>query len=369
MRMTEANLLMGLMLISTLAIAQTPAPSRPAPPPDPDPVNITSAADTLAAAPSAMISNGVLDATIALPDKDKGFYRGTRFDWAGVIASLTYGGQEYYGLWFDQKAPNIRDFVFHQGKVVAGPQTSAVGPVDAYDAVGFQDAAVGGTFVKVGVGVMRKPDDQPYSQYRSYEIIDHGKWEVKTTGQQVEMTQTVSDPASGYGFIYRKVVHLVPGRPVMELRCSLTNTGTKPFVTETFNHNFLTLGGAPTGPGLKVSAGHAIAANTPAANTAEVSGNTLTYKRALVGEERFSNALTSATPETDSYDFSVTNAQGAGYHVTSTYPLLRAMLWSMVRTVAVEPRVKIDLAPGKSAEWTFSYTYSLPSGSAGAATN
>ncbi len=368
--MKKTALLMGLMLIPTLGLAQAPAPAAPrpanAPAPDPEPTNITSAAATLAASPKANIGNGVLKATIALPDKDKGFYRGTRFDWAGMVSSVTYGDQEYYGLWFDEKAPNIRDFVFYKGKVVASPQTSALGPVDAYDALGYAEAPVGGTFVKVGVGVMRKADDQPYNQYRSYEIVDHGNWQSRASATQVEFTQTIKDPASGYGYTYKKVVRLVAGKPVMELAHSLTNPGTKPFVTTSFNHNFLTFGGAPTGPGLKVTASNPLAAspapNTPAAETGEVTGNTVTYKRAVTGEDRFSNGLASATPTADKYDFSVMNAKGAGYRVTSNYPLARATLWSMVRTVAVEPFVRIELAPGQSTDWTFTYTYTRAGG-------
>ena len=67
-----------------------------------------------------------------------------------------------------------------------------------------------------------------------------------------------------------------------------------------------------------------------------------------------------ATHTADKYDFSVVNARGAGYRVTSDYPLARATLWSMIRTVAVEPFVRIELAPGKSADWTFTYAYTRP---------
>jgi hypothetical protein len=358
-RLNNASLLAGFMFIPALAVAQAPAPA-------PDPVDITSAAETLAKAPKAMIGNGVLKATIALPDKDKGFYRGVRFDWAGMISSLTYGDQEYYGLWFDQVAPNVRDFMWFQDKVVAGPQTAAVGPVDAYDAndpPGWKEAAPGGTFLKIGVGILRKPTDGAnYTSFRSYEVADYGKWDIKTSDSQVEFTHTVSDPASGYGYVYRKVVRLAPGKPVMELEHSLKNTGTKPIVSESFNHNFLTFGGSPTGPGLKVTATHPLATqpNAAMAVNAQVSGNTVTYQKALNGQERFSNSLDGAAPGKEAYDFTVTNAQGAGYRVTSDFPMTRSTLWSVTRTVAVEPFITIEVEPGKSVDWTFTYTYSRP---------
>ena len=61
--------------------------------------------------PEAEINNGVLKAQLYLPDAQKGFYRGTRFDWSGVIGSLEYQGHQYYGPWFTKYDPAVRDFV------------------------------------------------------------------------------------------------------------------------------------------------------------------------------------------------------------------------------------------------------------------
>src|SRR5690625_8028790 len=47
--------------------------------------------------PKAIISNGLIEATLYLPDKQTGYYRATRFDWSGVIGSLEYNGHSYFG--------------------------------------------------------------------------------------------------------------------------------------------------------------------------------------------------------------------------------------------------------------------------------
>jgi hypothetical protein len=47
--------------------------------------------------PEARISSGTLDAKLYLPDAEKGYYRGTRFDWSGVIYSLRYRGTSISG--------------------------------------------------------------------------------------------------------------------------------------------------------------------------------------------------------------------------------------------------------------------------------
>jgi hypothetical protein len=359
--MTKTHLVLGMLLAPTLAFAQAPA----APPVQPDPINITSAPEALAKAPKANISNGVIKATVLLPDGAKGFYRATRFDWAGIVSSLTYGGQEYYGLWFDQMAPNVRDFTFFNGKIVSGPNTAALGPVDAYDSndpPGWKDAPAGGTFLKIGVGMLRKPTDGAnYSSFRLYDIVNAGTWKVRTTRDSVEFVHTLTDPASGYGYVYRKVVRLAPGKPVMDIEHSLTNTGTKAFISNSFNHNFLTLGGAPTGPGLTVKTPYAIVPPAPIGDAATISGSTLTYRRALVGQERFSTGIGGFTPGQGPYDVSIHNAKGAGYRVASDYPMDRLTLWSVPVTVAAEPFIKLDSAPGKTLTWTFQYTYAKAS--------
>ena len=42
--------------------------------------------------PQAEISNESIHARLYLPDPVNGYYRGTRFDWSGIIASLEFQG-------------------------------------------------------------------------------------------------------------------------------------------------------------------------------------------------------------------------------------------------------------------------------------
>ncbi len=67
-------------------------------------------------------SNGLITARILLPDAQKGFYRGTRFDWSGGAHSLAYRGQEFYGPWFDKTSASVRDFAYDGEHIIAGPQ-------------------------------------------------------------------------------------------------------------------------------------------------------------------------------------------------------------------------------------------------------
>ncbi len=61
--------------------------------------------------PRADISNGLVRASVYLPDPERGYYRGSRFDWSGVIASLEYKGHNFFGVWFPHYAPTLHDAV------------------------------------------------------------------------------------------------------------------------------------------------------------------------------------------------------------------------------------------------------------------
>ena len=47
--------------------------------------------------PQAKITNGILEAHLYLPDAENGYYQAVRFDWSGVMSSLTYKDHNFYG--------------------------------------------------------------------------------------------------------------------------------------------------------------------------------------------------------------------------------------------------------------------------------
>ena len=151
-----------------------------------------------------------------LPDAKAGFYRATRFDWSGVIASLEYAGHNFYGPWFSKYDPAVRDFAYQDADIVAGSVSAMTGPADEFQRpLGYDKARPGETFVKVGVGVLRKADDENYSFGKRFDLVDSGRWTV-TTGEKFDHVY----PRSGgrrfrYGYRYTKTVRLANDTPEM----------------------------------------------------------------------------------------------------------------------------------------------------------
>jgi hypothetical protein len=217
-------------------------------------VGFAAGAASAADPPKAEIKNEHITAKLYLPDARDGFYRGTRFDWSGVIYSLEYQGHDFYGPWFTQYDPSVRDFIYKDTDIIAGSASAITGPVDEFQKpLGYDIAKAGETFVKIGVGVLRKADAGNYAAFEKYEIADPGKWTVRKGADFVEFTQDLNDRATGYGYIYRKTIRLTSGKPEMTIEHSLKNTGRLPIRTNVYDHNFLVLDKAAPSPDFVIS--------------------------------------------------------------------------------------------------------------------
>lgn len=309
------------------------------------------------------ISNGVLNATIDLPDSVNGVYRGTRFDWSGVIEQLTYNGHVYYGRWFTQTDPTVHDFVFSGNEIVAGPCSAITGPAEEFlsdgSALGYNQAAPGQTFVKIGVGVLQKPSEAKYDNFHLYKIVDGGQWTVRVHARSVEFRQRLVDVATGYAYIYQKTIRLLPGRSVMEIEHSLRNTGARVIDTDVYDHNFLVLDHRTTGPDFVITLPFAIQTPKPVkANLGEIEGNQIRYRKDLEGREVFSTPIRGFGPTAKDYYIRIDNAQaGVGMRITANRPLFKEELWSIRSIIGMEPYLHMTIAPGHTFRWRYVYQY------------
>ena len=315
--------------------------------------------------PRAEISNGQITAKIYLPDAVNGYYRSTRFDWSGAIYSLQYKGHEFYGAWYDRIDPKVINWV-HQGpEIVSGPCSALMGPANEFQTpLGWDEAQPGGTFIKIGVGVLRKGEGN-YNRYVPYEVLNSGKRSVKKQRDSIEFTQELSDPASGYGYAYRKVVRLTKGKPEMVIEHSLKNTGRRAIQSTVYNHNFVVLDKQPPGPDFTFRVPFQIQANRPPnKELAEVRSNQVVYMRPLAGQDEVAVPLQGFSDNVKDTEIIIENKKvGAGVRITGDRPLARDLLWSIRTVLAIEPYISIDIQPGGEFTWKDMLEYyTLPAG-------
>jgi hypothetical protein len=298
--------------------------------------------------PQAEISNGVVTAKFYLPDAEHGYYQGTRFDWSGQIYSLKTLDHEYFGQWFPKYDPKLHDAI--------------MGPVEEFltdgAGLGYDEAKAGGTFIRIGVGVVRKPQESKYERFKTYEIVDPGKRTVRTGKDFITFTQALRDD-NGYSYEYTKTVRLAKNKPQMEIEHALKNTGKKTIQTSQYNHNFFVIDGKPTGPDSSVKFNFDLRDPKPTPEgPGEVRTREITYRRELNQGESVFKELEGFGKTSSDYDFHVENrSAGAGVHITGDQPLSKMVYWSIRSVFCPEPYVDIKVEPGKTHKWTYTYQF------------
>ena len=297
--------------------------------------------------PEAEIASPRVRAKLYLPDAQKGYYRGTRFDWSGVIASLESEGHSYFGKWFDRYDPKLHDAI--------------TGPVEEFftngAGLGYDEAKPGETFVKIGVGVLRKPNEPRYSSFNAYEIVDSGKWSVKKGRDWIEFVHQLSDSA-GHAYTYRKKLLLTKDKPELVLEHSLRNKGRKPIATHVYNHNFFMLDQQPSGADFVVKFPFELRATADLKGLAAVRGKELVYLQELQkGQSVFTNLEGHGSSAQD-YDIRVENLKtGAGVRQIGDRPLSKVVFWSIRSNVSPEPYIELKIEPGKEEKWRLRYEF------------
>ena len=299
--------------------------------------------------PKAEISSKTVTAKFYLPDPERGYYRGTRFDWSGQIYSLRAGGHEYFGQWFPRYDPKLHDAI--------------MGPVEEFRSedggLGYAEAQPGGTFVRIGVGVVRKPEEKEYGAFKTYDIVDSGKWKVRHRRDWIEFTHDLND-RNGYAYRYTKTVRLAKDTPEMTIEHSLKNTGTKSIHTWQYDHNFFMLDNAPTGPDSVVQFPFDLQPAQPMRGTAaEARGRNIVYSRELKegGESVYGEFKGFGNTASD-YDFHLENRKsGTGVEIIGDQPISKLVFWSIRTTFCPEAYIDIRVEPGRDFKWSYKYKF------------
>ncbi|MEO5923353.1 MAG: hypothetical protein ABIR70_05955 [Bryobacteraceae bacterium] len=296
--------------------------------------------------PQIEISNAATKIKLYVPDAATGYYRATRFDWAGAMASVEWGGHNYFGKWFDKYDPSIHD--------------SITGPVEEFGELGYKEAAVGESFVKIGVGALQKPSDAPYDKFHTYDIADAGRWIVITAPDHVEFRHILTN-TNGYAYEYRKNVYLINNGFALEH--TLRNNGTKPIKTDVYDHNFFMLDGKPTGPDVSIRLPFAPKATADLKGLAEFNDKKITFLKEFGPRDTLLTDITGfALNDFADYEIYIENkATGAGVRQASDHGMSKLALWSIRNTVCPEAYIDVNVEPGKQMHWIIAYQfYNVP---------
>jgi hypothetical protein len=291
-----------------------------------------------------------LKLTVYRPDAKTGYYRGSRFDWSGQIARAEWKGHTFFGEWQTPHDPAGHDHV--------------VGPAEEFsmeDPPGHQEAAMGESFLKIGVGLLKKRAEL-YRFFGNHSIAQSGTWDVANGDDWVEFRQALACGDFAYG--YTKRVAIAKNGSAFAIAHTLKNTGRKPLNTTHYCHNFVIIDDEPIGPAYKLTFAFdcAIAQQAGAAQVA-ATGKELTFPAIFADETRLYALLKGGLGTADQNRFSIENTKsGAGLRIIGDQPTLKFVVYAEKTAVCPEAFIRIDVPPGSAMMWETRYEFFLANG-------
>ena len=307
------------------------------------------AAHAVAAAddyPKIELRNAHLAMTVLKPDAKKSFYRGSRFDWSGVIRDVQYNTHTLFKPWKDKHDPANADDI--------------TGPCEEFRTpLGYDTAKEGETFLKIGVGTLVKPKEDAYRFNHNYAIKYPGLWEITRGDDEIGFKQGMLTD-TGYGYKYIKTISLLQETSGFTIKHELENVGMKRIIAEWYNHNFYNLDSDPIGKNYIVRfpfAAKVVKPEDQFAKLATVKDRVLTFSDALEKGSIFAE-IEGFGQEAAHHGFTIHHAASrVTMRVQGDAPLSKFNIWGVATTICPEPYIAIDLKPGESKTWTLTYQF------------
>lgn len=283
-----------------------------------------------------VLENGALRIEVA----DTDFYRGARFERAGIVTSVRYKGSEYFAANFK---PGERNPYRHDH--VAGNAE------EFFEPIGFSDGRSGQPFIKIGNGLFEKPDMKTSFFSISYQLVRSLPWEVARLKNKLIFTQELM-PENGYAYVYVKTIELIGNQPTLKITYMLKNTGSKMIRSTQYAHNFLLIDGKPISNDYKLSYKDRISLLRFKPGDVVWKENTLR----LHADKRVSLDVEGITAAAKNELRIEQLSTGKGIILKEDFVPYKHTLF-ISHAICPESFKLIDLAPGESDSWSRTYTF------------
>ncbi|MAX23107.1 MAG: hypothetical protein CMJ19_01270 [Phycisphaeraceae bacterium] len=165
-----------------------------------------------------------------------------------LIADIdpTHKANEHYALRFDRSAAITKVTCHGKQLINRWGMPDEFGQI-GIGVLGFDDAKIGESFIKPGVGVLQMIDSGSYKSGTAFPVKAWIRTTVSQSQNQVTVTQN-SPVIRGYAYQLTKHYTITPDDGKIQIQYQLTNTGKRDWAIEHYNHNFFTLDNQPLGP-------------------------------------------------------------------------------------------------------------------------
>jgi len=275
-------------------------------------------------------------------------YRGSRFDWNGLVSQIRFRGISLLGQENSLRDPAIGGRGLHNEFGIT-------------KCVGYDECAVGEWFPKIGTGWLKK-DAEPYFFYTEYPL-EELSFDYQVSGKDEVRFICESGERNGYAYRYVKTITLADSS--FTIHYALENLGSKPLDTDEYVHNFLCVGQRRVGAGYslsfpwKITTPHLVGINDPdealliVDNRIDIVGQT---------DEQFQiGGLAQGVTESDGLAANWTLSDTvSGIHLSECGSFIPTAvnLWGSTSVISPEVFFGFRIEPGHTMTWERSYLVS-----------
>ena len=282
-----------------------------------------------------ILKNNHLELHIDAPTEN---YSCTRFDWTGKISQLKF---QNIPLTTIENTDLINTACFGKGFYNEfGIDTP----------LGFHETAIGGWFHKIGIGLLKKENEQ-YLFHKKY-AVKPAKFSVSTEVNAV-IIHCTSEAFNGYSYKLTKEIKLYSSS--FTIKYTLHNTGEKEIVTDEYVHNFMATDNALKGKEYALEFPFKLepplfdeTVNTEQKVT--IGSNRITFKETPKEQFFFSN-LSGGKLENAAWTLLNSNTK-IGIQETGNFQTNKMNVWGWGHVISPELFFKINIKAGKALEWT-----------------
>jgi hypothetical protein len=272
-------------------------------------------------------------------------YRGSRFDWTGKITQVIFK----------------QDFTFCTTESTLGMDLENKGQgfyneFGITDPIGFDECSPGDKFPKLGVGLLLRPDEDPYNFFRPY-IKEPFKIEMEESLNEISFTVDQFN-CNGYSSILHKRIYLQDYG--FTINYSLKNTGSKNIQTSEYCHNFIAINYKEMGMDYELTFPMPITFNRNAeiVNTEmaiKISQNKFKFQKTPY-KEFFFGSINPDKDKTGNWQL-IHKSLGAGIREIDDFIPSYINVWGSGHVICPELFCGINLAPGQIKNWSRSYEF------------
>ena len=282
-----------------------------------------------------ILKNNHLELHIDAPTEN---YSCTRFDWTGKISQLKF---QNIPLTTIENTDLINTACFGKGFYNEfGIDTP----------LGFHETAIGGWFHKIGIGLLKKENEQ-YLFHKKY-AVKPAKFSVSTEANAV-IIHCTSEAFNGYSYKLTKEIKLYSSS--FTIKYTLHNTGEKEIVTDEYVHNFMATDNALKGKEYALEFPFKLepplfdeTVNTEQKVT--IGSNRITFEETPKEQFFFSN-LSGGKLENAAWTLLNSNTK-IGIQEIGNFKTDKINLWGWGHVISPELFFKINIKAGKALEWT-----------------